>query len=260
MMGSPLADALADYRDQLAPASAAAGRPRPWRWWVLLALVGLVLGGGAVALLPPTLPSPTVESAVTGPADAEPVGTGQTPPAGGGGVPDLATPPAAGWEPMVTPIIRTWLPRIPGAGPADPLDRGFTRTPAGALAAAATLYPLAYYSYPEAAWTPVAEDRVVWAPGQRESLERGLAPVWAAQLPTPLLLTPVGYRPISYTADRAQVRLWWQLDYPDARQVTIGAVVEVVWRDGDWSLYFDEPVMDSRGVEPTDSYLGWGPA
>lgn len=258
IMGSPLADALADYRDQLAAPGAAGTRRRRWRWWVLLALAGLVLGGGAVALRRPG-DSPPLAAAVVGSADPGPA-TGPTPPPAQGGVADLATPPAAGWEPMVTPIIRTWLPRVPGAGPADPPGRGFARTPTGALAAAATLYPLVYYSYPEASWTPVADARVVWAPGQRQALEAGLAPVWAAQLPTPLVLTPVGYRPIAYTADRARVRLWWELTYPDAGRVTIGSVVEVVWVDGDWSLVFDAPAMDSRGLQPADTYLAWGPA
>ena len=75
-----------------------------------------------------------------------------------------------------------------------------------------------------------------------------------------LLLTPVGYRVITYTADRAQFRLWWALDYPDGRQATVGALVDVVWDAGDWQLFFDEPAMDLRGLQAQDSYLIWGPA
>ena len=29
-------------------------------------------------------------------------------------------PPATGWAPWSTPVVRTWLPRVPGAGPGDP--------------------------------------------------------------------------------------------------------------------------------------------
>jgi hypothetical protein len=127
------------------------------------------------------------------------------------------------------------------------------------LAAAATLYPLAYYSHPESAWTPIADTRVVWAPGQRDELADALAPVWAASLPTPVVVTPIGYRAISYSPDQAQVRLWWELTYPDGETVTIGSLVHVLWLDGDWSLYFDEPAMDSRGLQASDTFLIWGP-
>lgn len=260
-MGTPLVDALADYRDQLAPAAADGARPRRWRWWLLLGMVGLILVGGAATLLRPgDSPTPSAASPVAGPADPDPA-TGPTtsPPAGDPTLAGLDVLPATQWEPWSTPIIGTWLPRIPGAGPVNPPGSGFTRTPTGALAAAATLYPLAYYSHPESAWTPIADTRVVWAPGQRDELAAALAPVWAASLPTPVVVTPIGYRAISYSPDQAQVRLWWELTYPDGEKVTIGSLVAVLWVDGDWSLYFDEPAMDSRGLEPSDTYLIWGP-
>ena len=50
-MGTPLADALADYRDQLAPAAADGARPRRWWWWLLLGMVGLIQVGDAPANL-----------------------------------------------------------------------------------------------------------------------------------------------------------------------------------------------------------------
>jgi len=263
-MGTPLADALADYRDQLAPATATGARPRRWRWRLLLVLTVVVLGVGGVLALPAgDSPTPAAAPPVAGSADPAP-NTGPTPsedtsdaPAGAQA---LATPPAAGWVVWESPVVRTWLPRVPGAGPKDPPATGFAHTPQGALAAAATLYPLAYYSAPRTAWAQIADTRVQWATGQREQLAEGLAPVWDAQVTEALVLTPVGYRVITYNPDRAQFRLWWALDYLDGRQATVGALVDVVWDDRDWQLVFDEPAMDLRGLQPRDSYLLWGPA
>ena len=116
-----------------------------------------------------------------------------------------------------------------GRGRANHRPRGFAPTPQGALAAAATLHPLAYYQWPQAAWTEFADTRVQWAPGQREQLAEALVPVWAAGVPDPMRVTPVGYRVIVYSPDRARFRLWWDVDFPDGRSATVGALVDVVW-------------------------------
>ena len=257
-MGTPLVDALADYRNQLAPTSDTGARPRRWRWWALLGLTVLVLViGGVLALARPgESPAPTV-APVAGPADPVPATTPA--PAAAADARTLAVPPASGWVPWESPVVATWLPRIPGAGPGEPPATGFAPTPQGALAAAATLHPLAYYQWPQAAWTEFADTRVQWAPGQREQLAEALVPVWAAGVPDPMRVTPVGYRVIVYSPDRARFRLWWDVDFPDGRSATVGALVDVVWAHGDWQLLFDEPAMDMRGLQPTDTYLVWGP-
>ena len=177
------------------------------------------------------------------------------------GAPTLATPPASGWVVWESPVVRTWLPRVPGAGPTNPPATGFAHTPHGALAAAATLYPLAYYSAPQAAWAQIADTRVQWAPGQREQLAQALAPVWDAQVTEALRADP-GRLP----GDHLQ---------PGSRAVpaVVGAGLpgrasghgrgvgrRGVGRAGDWQLVFDEPAMDLRGLQPRDSYLIWGPA
>ncbi len=263
-MGTSLADALADYRNQLAPTSEDGTRPRRWRWWVLLALtVGVLVLGGALALTRPGDSTPTPADPVAGTTDPDPAtvtpATPTPPPATAGAAGPLAVAPGAGWVPWQSPVVRTWLPRIPGAGPADAPATGFARTPQGALAAAATLYMLAYYESPQAAWTTVADTRVQWAPGQREQLADALVPVWAAGVPEPMQVTPVGYRVVVEDADRARFRLWWDVDFPDGRSATVGALINVVWADGDWQLLFDESTMDLRGLAPTDTYLAWGP-
>ena len=94
---------------------------------------------------------------------------------------------------------------------------------------------------------------------QREQLADALVPVWAAGVPDPMQVTPLGYRVIVYDPDRARFRLWWDVDFPDGRSATVGALVDLVWADGDWQLSFDEPAMDMRGLQPTDTYLVWGP-
>lgn len=263
-MGTPLADALADYRDQLAPATQPGTRPRRWRWRALLVITVLVLGvGGALALQAGNSPTPGTAPPAPGSPDQAPT-TGPTPTATPSdaplGAPTLTTPPASRWVGWESPVVRTWLPRVHGAGPTDPPATGFAHTPHGALAAAATLYPLAHYSAPQPAWARIADTRVRWAPGQHEQLAEALAPVWDAQVTEALLLTPLGYRVITYHPDRAQFRLWWALDYPDGRAATVGALVDVVWDAGDWQLVFDEPAMDLRGLQPSDTYLVWGPA
>lgn len=261
-MGTPLADALADYRTQLAPSTDPGRRPRRWRRPVAGILVAAVLLAAGVLSLTRVggSPSPGPADPVAGPPPPGPA-TGPTPPAPGEPAAEslVGVPPATGWAPWSTPVVRTWLPRVPGSGPGDPPARGFARTPTGALVAAATLHPLAYYAYPEAVWAQFADTRVRWAPGQREQLAAALAPVWTAAVPAPMVLTPVGYRVIVYGADHARFRLWWSVDIPDRGTATVGALVDVAWVDDDWALVFDEPAMDLRPLRPADTYLIWGP-
>lgn len=263
-MTTALADALDAYRSQLSPDQPAAGHRSPRRRaWLVVVLAAAVLAGGALTMLRPGgAPDPGPPAPVVGAPSPAPT-TGSAPtaapaPATGAA---LSVPPPAGWRLWTAPVLRTWLPSIPAAGPTDP-DRvaGFTRTPPGALAAAASLHPLIYYTRDRAAWARLADERVVWADGQREALAAALDPVWDVVDPAgPAQMTPLGYRLIAYGPDRAQFRLWWAVEYPDARAATVGALVDVVWVDGDWSLFFDEPAMDLRGLQSQDSFLAWGP-
>ncbi len=258
-MGNPLADALADYRTQLTtPSGADRSRPRRrWRWWLIVALTVVVLLAGAWLALRPTpvaAPPATPGGPVVVPELADPVSPPSPAPAPTGAA-ALAVAPAARWTTWQSALVRTWRPVVDGGGPSDPPAAGFTHTPQGALVAAATLLSLAYYA-PRQEWTALADTRVVWAPGQREQLAAELAPVWADP-PAASQLTPLGYRVVSYADDHAQFRLWWQLAVPAA---TVGALVDVVWADSDWKLFFDESAMDLRGITGTDSYLPWGPA
>ena len=178
-------------------------------------MVGLILVGGAATLLRPgDSPTPSAASPVAGPADPDPA-TGPTtsPPAGDPTLAGLDVLRATQWEPWSTPIIETWLPRIPGAGPVIPGQRVHPHPDRG-VGRGGDPVPVGVLLAPESAWTPIADTRVVCAPGQRDELADALAPVWAASLPTPVVVTPVGYRAISYSPDQAQVRLWWELDLP----------------------------------------------
>lgn len=253
-MGTSLTDALADYRDQLRPAPAAHRRGPRWRLWLCLGLAAAVLAGGASA---------TVRSGASPTPGANPQPTATSAPTSAGGTSATlsAAVPVADWRAWSSPVIRTWLPTVPGAGPDDPAHlAGFARTPDGALAAAVSLHPAIYYTRDRAAWQALADRRVVWAAGQREQLTQALDRVWQVADLQPVAMTPLGYRPIAYTAERARFRVWWRLDLPDGASPMVGALVDVVWHDGDWSLSFDEPAMDMRGLQPTDSYLSWGPA
>ncbi len=118
-MATPLADALAAYRDQLGPRqpprdpTPAVGGGWSWCW----SLTVLVLGvGGVLALQAGELPLPRAPPPRwPGPLDPAPT-TGSTPtatPATTVGAPTLATPPASGWVVWESPVVRTWLPRIP---------------------------------------------------------------------------------------------------------------------------------------------------
>ena len=257
-MGNPLADALAEYRDQLTSSTGPVADParpaRRWRWWLILVLTVVMLAAGAWLALRPGTPAAAPAGPATAPSPAAPPPTAAT--ATPTGAAALAVAPAAQWTAWQSALVRTWRPVIAGAGPSDPPAAGFAHTAQGALAAAGTLLPMAYYATPRQQWTLLADTRVTWAPGQREQLAAELAPAWQDP-PTTSQLTPLGYRVVSYAPEHARFRMWWQLDVPSA---TVGALVEVVWQDGDWKLFFDEPAMDLRGITGTDTYLPWGPA
>lgn len=252
-MSTDLQQRLDDYRG---------GRPGPAvpaRWprrRVLLAagLAAAVLAGGAVAAL---------TAAGRDPGAAAP----SRPEADGGAAPAAAPAdpgPGGGfaWREWTSPgLVSLQLPSSPAAGPADPdAAAGFARTPDGALAAAATLHPLIYFTRDWDRWTALAEDRVVWADGQREQLQSALAEAWDIRgAVTPAV--PVGYLPIAYTGDRAVFRIWWQYDGRPTGIPTkvIGALVEVRWDGGDWKLRFDEPAADMRAARPGEQWTPFGP-
>ncbi|MGB7979673.1 MAG: hypothetical protein WCF36_02645 [Candidatus Nanopelagicales bacterium] len=144
-MNTDLTHALDAYRAQL-DSTPEGATPRRWRFGVLMALAVAVLVGGALTTLRPGgPPTPEVASEVVGVAPPAPTTTPPAPAPTIAGAATVASPPPAGWSPWSSPVLSTWLPEVPGAGPTDP-DRvaGFARTEFGALAAAATLHPLIY--------------------------------------------------------------------------------------------------------------------
>ncbi len=253
-MTGPLADALGAYRAQLSPEPVAGhGRMRRWRAWLAAALAAAVLAGGAAAAMRPGGSPAGTAGTATQADDLAPAASGST-------TETLTAAPPTTWRQWSSPVLRTWLPSIAGAGPTDPDGlAGYAHTPAGALAAAASLHPVIYYLRDRAAWQRIADQRVVWVDGQRAELASALDPVWQVADPAPADAVPVGFRQTSYSGDRAEFRLWWRFDLPDGTAPVAGALVEVVWVDGDWRLYFDEPAMDMRGLQARDSYLAWGP-
>lgn len=170
--------------------------------------------------------------------------------------------PVTQWRRWSTPALVTWLPQVAGAGPrdADPGRlAGFARSPEGALAAAGSLLPAIYYTRDGVDWDWLASERVMWAQGARSALEASLQPVW--QVAAGVSLRPVGFRMVSYSPQRAQVRLWWRTDRPAGEALVVGAIATVRWVSGDWWLVFDEPAMDLRTLDPArDGYLAWGPS
>ena len=255
-MTTNLAEALATYRAQLRPGTPTRGRSRARRW-TIVALVTAVLAGGALAVLLPGDPTPPPGGAPTGPVTGTAPAPSSTPtgaadPAAG------AAAPVAAWRAWSSPVVSTWLPTIPGAGPADLTGvAGFTRTPGGALAAAANLHPLIYYTRDRGLWSGLADHRVVWADGQREQLTAALDAVWDTPVEQ-ATFELVGYRQVSFTPERAQVRLWWSWAIPGRDVSVVGALVTVLWTGGDWVLWFDEPGMDMRPAQASDSWLVWG--
>ncbi len=261
-MPTELADALTAYRAALRPAGPT-GRRGNRRAMAGTALLLAVLAGGAAAtVLPGTPPTPGRAPQLVAGATPTPAPATSTPDAPS---PHMATPlasvPPTTWRRWTSPALTTWVPAIPSAGPTDP-DRlaGFTRTPEGALSAAASLHPAIYYARDEATWTQLADTRVAWADGQREQLAEALTEEWNANGTPTTTAAPVGYRLISYSPDRAEFRLWWRWQLPGDATPILGALVIVLWDGTDWRLWFDEPAMDMRELETRDSYLPWGPA
>ncbi len=169
--------------------------------------------------------------------------------------------PMASWRSW-SGALSTWLPAATEIGPADSNpDRlaGFAHTQAGALMAAANVYPAIYYTRDRAAWDSLANQRVVWADGARDTLADSLDRVWTVR-DRDAVLRPVGFRMLSYTGELSRIRMWWRLERLDSEPVTVGAIVTVRWVEGDWWLVFEEPAMDLRALDPArDGYVPWGP-
>lgn len=266
-MNAQVAQALAEYRSRLQP-SEPAKRPARWRWWLAAGLTGLVMVGGLWTLArteghPGSTSSPAsaddsrlVDMTESEPSD-QPTAT-SLPEAVGA---PLVVAPQTDWREWSTTALTTWLPASQ-TGPRDPAsDRlaGFTRSPEGALMAAATVFPAIYYTRDDGDWQSLADHRVQWADGTREALWAALEPVWAQRIDG-LVMRPVGFRMLSFTPDLSRVRLWWSTEYPGRETAVVGAIVTVRWDAGDWWLVFDEPASDMRPLSPArDSYLPWGP-
>lgn len=126
--------------------------------------------------------------------------------------------------------------------------------------AATSLHPTIYYTRDRGHWRSLADERVLWADGQRQALLAALEPAWDLTDEV-TVLRPVGFRTVSFAPDRSRVRVWWNSHRPGADSVTVGAIVTVVWAAGDWWLSFDQPAMDMRVLDPArDGYVPWGPS
>lgn len=252
-MPTDLAAALASYRASLHPGPAPGARRRI-RPLLITALAGAVAVGGAVTMVLPGNPPTT-------PGRAPGLAAGATPPGPAASLtPTLPTSTATTWRAWSSPLISTLLPTTPTGGPTEPdALRGFAHTGEGALLAAASLHPAIYYTRDPRAWAELAAQAVLWAPGQKAPLERAVTS-GAATGEAPVPVVPVGYRVVAATGDRAQFRIWWQWRFPAGPAPTVGALVTVVWRSGDWWLSFDEPAMDMRELTAQDTYTAWSPA
>jgi hypothetical protein len=260
-VNTPVAEALAEYRARLHSVETSRRGGTRWRRWLVAGLTALVLLGGLwVWLRPDLVPTPTPATPLSDDSRVVDL-TGGRLAADQSPVAPLVVAPPTSWQPWATTALRTWLPTSP-AGPLDPAPgrlAGFTRTPEGALVAAANVYPAIYYTRDRAVWRHLADHRVVWADGARDALWDALQPVWSLA-GSDLALRPVGFRMLSYTPELSRVRLWWRTATPGGAPVIVGAIATVRWVDGDWWLVFDEPASDLRTLDPArDGYVPWGP-
>lgn len=171
------------------------------------------------------------------------------------GVAIPAAAPLTTWRGWQTRMVQTMLPSVDGAGPARTLPgelSGYAHTPTGALLAAANIVMALYYADAGSDWGSVADTMVIWPDGARMDLSDRRTEAKVPASPVPLTL--IGFRYISYTDQQASVRLWWR------GQNTLGLITTLVWRAGDWRVAWDENAADIRVLTASDSYIPWTPS
>lgn len=159
----------------------------------------------------------------------------------------VAPPEPMHWEPyrgFALPVSSVHGPAHISGGVAS----GYTRTPAGALIAAAQIVHRLLLT-PGPQWRRIAEKQLV-GPG-RDDFIAALAGVNRAR-PQRELQSLAGFQFVSYTDQRAVITI--VAGQPGSYRA--GTQV-MVWRHGDWRLYAPVNANDGHPVEDLSGYVVW---
>ncbi|WP_125778381.1 hypothetical protein [Antribacter gilvus] len=223
----------------------------------LIALTGIAVGIGVLTDDPDPSPSPsdtgptaTASASATPAADASVCGLPGVEMTG-----RLTTPPEATWEYMDVYAY----PVSPAAGPGETASEGYRycyqRTPTGALFAAAYASVAGSVNDQQfvAAWLDYA-----LAPGANRDEILSELGTNASQADTRAAIE--GFRILHYDGTTARVDIAFAVA-SGGQTVTLSAIYELAWADGDWKLNtdVDEPLRVAQ-VPNTTGYVRWGEA
>lgn len=242
----------------------------------LLIMAGLVYLAVAPLLDTPD-PAPSIAGGTT--ATAEPTAAPE-PESGGDAVPPQGSPAAAGcpeqprqevapetvvlnlFDTAWRPVGSTLLPTSDGAGPSKPgpAPACYSRTPEGALYAAAAFYQLAANTLTPADAVALVEARVSRSGAYAQAISELQSDTQIADSQAPANRI-VGYRWLGYTPDLAQVDFQYLWTAGSRVGTTFTLASQVVWEANDWLVV--APNQNSQLHIPPSSgvvYTPWGPS
>jgi hypothetical protein len=241
------------------------GRRRPATLAAVAVAMLVLAAAGAVALLGggsgpsaasghPPAPVPAADVDTVDAVDS----TVPRGPASAAGPEPLLTAPEVSWE-LVNGVA---VPVSATAGPtvaAGPVRRGFERSQAGGLLAAAQISIRSTVT-PGEGWRAVVEEQVL--PGTGRDVFTRLRARVEADDPAGTYGQLAGFRIVAFTPDVTVVQLVTRYGAGAARQLQVLALT-VKWVDGDWRL----ELQPDGGASPTaqlvpdlDGFVVWGGA
>ena len=233
-----------------------------------VAVLGVVLGTGALDAepTPPASAAPTTvqqaPSESESPDPAETDGAGLVPGDGDsicglGGSEDsgtVTTAPDAEWSHDGTVAYPTSQQHGPGDTTGDGVRYCFGRTPTGALFAAANA--VVHGANPQLI-RPWMDYFVAEGPGRVALLADNTEGATTGTAGTRLAIS--GFRVLDYTPDAATVDIA-VTGSTQGQTVNLSMVYDLVWEDGDWKLRVDNPEMpvDVATIPNSAGYIAWG--
>ena len=235
------------------------GRRRPGTLAAVAVAVLVLVAAGAAAMLGGDSRPSTASGHPPAPVPAAAVDSTAPPaPDSAAGPEPLLTAPEVSWElvnGVAVPVSATAGPTIA----AGPVRRGFERSQAGGLLAAAQISIRSTLT-PGQGWRAVVEEQVL--PGTGRDVFTRLRARVEADDPAGTYGQLAGFRIVAFTPDVTVVQLVTRYGAGAARQLQVLALT-VKWIDGDWRLQ----LQPDGGASPTaqlvpdlDGFVVWGGA
>lgn len=163
----------------------------------------------------------------------------------------VTSAPDAEWKYQGTIGYPTSSTYGPGETTSEGVRYCFQHSPTGALFMAANA--VAQGSDPTT--SPQWATQALAAGRYRDEL---LAPVSGGSSPEGTRLTIAGFRILNYDGATARVDLGTRIS-SEGQNLTMSAVYELVWQDGDWKISSDVPApIDAASIPDLAGYITWG--